>query len=98
MNVCSAGHDFPRRAFSCVFSHVTARPVWHPGCSLTSRFRNSGVRGDLFARDCPQNSHRRHAGGLVLPGRSAGVRLGPDAEQAAHGGGRSSGRALRAGP
>ena len=90
--------DFPHRAFSCVFSHVTAEPIWHPGCSLTSRPATGGVRGDPFARDCPQNPHRRHACGPVPPGRAAGVRVGADAEQAAPRGGRSSGCALRAGP
>ena len=98
MNVWPRGDDSPHRAFSCAFSHVAAEPIWHPGCSLTSRPATGGVRGDPFVRDCPQNPHRRHACGPVPPGRAAGVRVGADAEQAAPRGGRSSRCALRAGP
>ena len=98
MNVWPAERRFSHRAFSCAFSHVVAEPIWHPGCSLPSRSATGGVRGDPFARDCPQNLHRRHACGPVPPGRAAGLRVGADAEQAAPRGGRSSGCALRAGP
>ena len=98
MNVWLPGRRFSKRAFLCAFSHVAAEPIWHPGCSLTSRPATGGVRGDPFARDCPQNPHRRHACGPVPPGRAAGVRVGADAEQAAPRGRRSSGCALRAGP
>ena len=97
MNVWPAEPDFPHRAFSCAFSHVIAEPIWHPGCSLTFRPATGGVRGDPFARDCPQNPHRRHACGPVPPGRAAGLRVGADAEQAAPRRGGSSGCALRSG-